>query len=409
MAARAESRSLLVLLASALAFAALLAVAHPLRAAEEYNFAGSAQLDYHLIPNGPRAEGAPGQGTTFQGFTMEMGLKVAVDISEHLSANVKACYGCHGVELDMAYFDYRAVDELNLRVGRFSPSFGAFNLRHDPANHMLSDKPLPYDMGRMLRKGDWNNGVLPSPFPSNGVELNGTHWFGTSAQFDYALYAVTGFKNDTDANPTDLNFQESHLPYYVSNSLRPAGGARLALTLKGSSAVDVTLGASTLIGTYDPKNDFSYVIGGADLAIRVQRTAFRAEYLMRRQQFDTRNPDIFKYSVAQNDGDFFTKQGAFAEVEQPFGSAWDMTLRADGMLRRGNVSDVPTGSGRSVATAVSPLTFQSWVLRETLGLAYALERNFRLKASGEVWQFSYPDSLGDKTALGFHFGAVGSF
>jgi hypothetical protein len=386
-----------------------LVLARPLRAAEEYNFAGSAQLDYHLIPTGPRAEGVPGPGTTFQGFTMEAGLKVAVDISEHLSANVKACYGCHGVEVDMAYFDYRAVDELNLRVGRFSPSFGAFNLRHDPANHMLSDKPLPYDMGRMLRKGDWNNGVLPSPFPTNGVEINGTHWLGTVAQFDYALYAVTGFKNDSDPSPTDLNFQESHLPYYVDNAIRPATGARLALTVKGSSAVDMTLGASGMLGTYDPKSQLTYVIAGADFALRVQRTAFRVEYLMRRQQVDTSNPDIFKYEIPANGGDFFTKQGAFAELEQPLTSSLDFTGRVDGMLRRGNVSNVLTGSGDTAATSVSPLQYQSYVVRETLGLAYALERNFRLKGSAEVWQFSYPDSLGQKAALGFHFGAVGSF
>ena len=33
----------------------------------------------------------------------------------------------------MGYFDYRLMDELNVRVGRFSPSFGSFNLRQDPA------------------------------------------------------------------------------------------------------------------------------------------------------------------------------------------------------------------------------------------------------------------------------------
>jgi hypothetical protein len=381
----------------------------PSQAAEEYNFAGSAQLDYLLVPNAPRAAGAPGAGTTFQGFTMEAALKVAVDISEHLSANVKACYGCHGVEVDMAYFDYRAVDEFNLRVGRFSPSFGAFNLRHDPANHMLSDKPLPYDMGRMLRKGDWNNGVLPSPFPTNGVEVDGTHWIGTSLQFDYALYAVTGFKNYGDPNPTDFNFQQSHLPYYVDSAVNPASGARLALTMKSSSAVDLTLGASAMVGTFDPKSELTYVIAGADFALRVQRTALRVEYLVRRQQFDARNPDIFKYAVARSSGDFFTKQGAFAELEQPLSSVFDFTARVDGMLRLGNVSDVPVGSGSEVATSVSPLDYQSYVVRETLGLACALERNFRLKGSAELWQFSYPDSLGQKAALGIHLGAVGSF
>lgn len=407
MAQRSPARALLFVLALALIFG--LCAERPLRAAEEYNFAGSAQLDYHLVPNGPRLETAPGPATPFQGFTMEAGLKVAVDISEHLSANVKLCYGCHGVELDMAYFDYRAVDELNLRVGRFSPSFGAFNLRHDPANHMLSDKPLPYDMGRMLRKGDWNNGVLPSPFPTNGVEVNGTHWLGTVAQFDYALYAVTGFKNDSDANPTDLNFQQSHLPYYVDNAPRPASGARLALTLKGSSSVDLTFGASGMLGTYDPKSNLTYVIAGGDIALRVQRTAFRVEYLIRRQQIDTRNPDIFKYTIAANGGDFFTKQGAYAELEQPITTALDFTGRVDGMWRRGNVSDVPVGGGSAAPTSVSPLQYQSYVVRETLGLAYALERNFRLKGSAELWEFSYPDSLGQRATLGFHIGAVGSF
>ena len=198
----------------------------PAIADEERNFAGSAQLDYHLVTSDPTAVAAPGPSTTFEGFTVEAAVKAAIDISDHLSANVKVCYGCHGFELDMAYFDFRVADEFNIRAGRFSPSFGAFNLRHDPANHMTSDKPLPYDMGRMLRKGDWNNGVLPSPFPTNGVELNGTHWMGDVAQFDYAAYAVMGFKNDTDANPTDLE-----LPGVPSSLLpdeRPATGDRRA-------------------------------------------------------------------------------------------------------------------------------------------------------------------------------------
>lgn len=54
-------------------------------------------------------------------------------------------------------------DELNFRVGRLTPAFGSFPLRHDPANHRTSDKPLPYDMGRMLRFREWNEGVLPAP------------------------------------------------------------------------------------------------------------------------------------------------------------------------------------------------------------------------------------------------------
>ena len=401
-----RSRFLALVLAVSVIVALL---AHrPARADEERNFAGSAQLDYHLVTSDPTAVAAPGTSTNFQGFTLEAAVKAAIDVSDHLSANVKVCYGCHGFEADMAYFDYRVADEFNIRAGRFSPSFGAFNLRHDPANHMTSDKPLPYDMGRMLRKSDWNNGVLPSPFPTNGVELNGTHWMGDVAQFDYAAYAVMGFKNDTDANPTDLNFQESHLPYYLTSDPRPATGARVALTLKMSAVTDMTLGASGLLGTYDPENKLTYAIVGGDFTLRVQRTVLRMEYLGRRQQFDTSNPDIFRYAIAPVDGDFFAKHGAYVELEHPIVEPLSILGRVDGMYRIGNVSNVPVGSPNA-APAQSPLTYRSSVVRETLGLALALERNFRIKGSIELWEFSYADAVGRETELSFHLGVVGSF
>jgi len=300
----------------------------------------------------------------------------------------------------MVYFDFRAADELNLRVGRFSPSFGAFNLRHDPANQRLSDKPLPYDMGRMLRKGIWNNGVLPAPFPDNGVELNGTHWFGDAVQVDYATYAVMGFKNDTDAYPTDLNFTEAHpnVNYLVDNNGRPTVGARVALTARTSAQSDASFGASGQIGTYDPKNKLTYAILGADLSLRVRRTNVRIEYLVRRQQMDVENPTIFKYAVSPVDGDFFTKHGAYIELEQPVVRDLDFAARLDGMFRQGNV------------LSTSSLSYQSSVVRETIGMTYALDRNFRIKGSGELWQFSDPDpATGRSDELSVHLGFVGMF
>src|ERR1041385_6381069 len=181
--------------------------------AVDRNLAGSAQLDYHFVP-GEGAnlnEGEPPGTYGFDGFTLEATEKLAVDVSNHLSANAKICFGCHGFEADMAYVDYRVADDFNLRVGLFSPSFGSFNLRHDVPNHKLSEKPLPYDMGRMLRMRTWNMGVLPSPFPDNGIEISGTHWFGDSTQLDYAVYAVEGFKSE-DPHPRDLEFVLSRTP-----------------------------------------------------------------------------------------------------------------------------------------------------------------------------------------------------
>jgi len=362
--------------------------------AVEHNLAGSVQLDYHAVPANMTHARQSGVPDVLDGFTVEGALKLAADISDHLSANVKLCYGCHGFEMDMAYFDLRAADELNLRVGRFSPSFGSFNLRHDTANHKLSDKPLPYDMGRMLRFAAWNLSVLPSPFPDNGVEVNGTHWFSEKVDLDYAIYAVSGFKTASE-RPYDLDFFASHNPYYVDNNSRPALGSRVALTVKLGQVSDATLGGSFMAGTYDPKSKFAYAIAGSDLVVRVDRTTFRLEYLARRQWFDTSNLALFKYPVGSSD--FFTKHGAFVELEQGVTRELDLIGRLDGMYRIGNV------------LLTNELSNKASVGRATLGAAVAVERNLRFKGSAELWVFT--DQVGGphRYEETFHLGAVGSF
>jgi hypothetical protein len=332
----------------------------------------------------------------FEGFTLESALKLSVDISDHFSANVKVCVGCHGIETDMAYVEYRVADELSVRAGRLSPSFGAFNVRHDPANHRLSDKPLVYDMGRMMRMRDWNQGVLPSPFPDNGVELAGTHWFGQKVQLDYAAHAVSGFKGGTAS--TDIDFVQSRTGslYYVDNNARPAAGGRLALTARFSQFTDATLGVSGMGGTFDPENDLTYLIFGGDLSFRFNKVNLRFEYLLRRQQFDTSTPSRFKYDVALN-RDYFLKQGGYGELEVPITRTLDIVGRADFMHRAGNVA------------ADSPLDAKSSVFRGTLGTAYTLERGLRVKFSTELWHFSDRGVTGRRTAVSAHLGLVGAF
>jgi hypothetical protein len=376
------------------ALATLAAVVTPASALER-NFAGSAQLDYHFVPTARDAKAFP---STFDGFTTEFAGKLAVDFSEHVSANMKVCYGCHGFEADMMYFDIRVADELNFRVGRFSPSFGAFNLRHDPANHRLSDKPLPYDMGRMLRMRQWGMSVLPSPFPDNGIEINGTKFIGQSLQLDYAVYGVTGFKADT--RPLDIDFKLSRTPasYYVDNNARPTVGGRVSLTYKLGEASDTTLGASSMFGTYDPDNQQTYLILGADASLRLDKTNIRVEYLSRRTSFDTSDRTVFKYVVADRLGDFSMKHGAYAEIEQALTPELDLIGRVDGMYRVGNVE------------AASELSRRSSVFRYTLGTAYAIERGLRLKFSTELWEFSNRDALsGRKLELSMHAALAGSF
>lgn len=387
-------RPLRFVLALSLLVGALLALARPASAIER-NFAGSAQLDYHFVPTAHSAKASP---NAFDGFTMEFAGKLAVDFSERVSANMKVCYGCHGFEADMMYFDVRIADELNFRVGRFSPSFGAFNLRHDPANHRFSDKPLPYDMGRMLRMRQWNLSVLPSPFPDNGLEVNGTKWLGESVQLDYAAYAVSGFKSDQ--RPLDIDFKLSRSPqaYYVDDNARPTFGGRAALTFKLGEASDLTVGASGMYGTYDPNNDQSYLIIGGDATLRFDKTTVRAEYLGRRTEFSTEDKGVFKYVVADNHGDFSMKHGAYLEAEQALTPDLDLLGRVDGMFRVGNVE------------AASELSRRSSVFRYSIGTAYAIERGLRIKLSTELWEFSDRDAVsGRKVELSAHTALAGSF
>ena len=103
----------------------------------------------------------------FDGFTMELA-KLAVDFSEHVSANLKVCYGCHGFEADMMYFDVRVADELNFRIGRFSPSFGAFNpARSGQSSPQRQAAPVRHGTACCVC-GSGTSASCRAPFPDNG-------------------------------------------------------------------------------------------------------------------------------------------------------------------------------------------------------------------------------------------------
>jgi hypothetical protein len=367
--------ALTTLVAVGCAFAAILGVVWPRDArSQEHNFAGSLQTNYSWVPTdkNPRNQ-------TFDGMTNELSLKVAVDFTDNVSANVKLCYGCHGVELGMAFVDLRVVDELNFRVGRFTPAFGDFPLRHDPANHRTADKPLPYDMGRMLRLREFNLGVLPTPYVDQGLEINGTHWFGDAVQIDYAIHAIGGLR--AGQNDLDVDFIQSRSTYYIDNNSEPAVGGRLALTLNLSDDVLMTLGGSGMAGHLDPKRQRSYWIAGADAYLRLWVFDLHAEYLVRRTEMAIGdNPDtVFRYgpNAAGHYDDFFLKDGFYVEGNVPLSSRLELVARFDGLRRLGNL------------TINSPLkSRRSAILRYTAGVNVILEGSVRLKFSCEYYDFS---------------------
>ena len=353
------------------------------------NFAGSVQLDYMSVPTEEI-----GRDDALDGATVELSLKLAMDFGDHVSSNVKVCVACHGLEVGMAFFDLRAADELNFRVGRFTPAFGEFPLRHDPANHRTSDKPLPYDMGRMLRSDEWNMSVLPAPWVDNGLEINGTHFFDDKVQVDYAAYAVGGPRAATDS--LDFDYRQSRSPesYYVDNNSRPTVGAHLAWSVLTEHVI-VMLGASGMTGTFDPENELSFMLGGVQALMRIEGVFLRAEYLARRTEMSMgADPATrFRYGPGE-DGRFdpyFLKEGFYTELEVPVGR-FDFVLRWDGLRRRGNVLEM------------SELRSDSALLRYTAGGAFMLREGLRLKLSGELYDFS---DFEDEVVV--HLGIAGPF
>ncbi len=378
--------SIAVALTAAIA-AAGLAAAEPIKI--ERNFAGSVQLNYMAVPTE-----SIGRQQSLDGATVELSLKLAIDFGDDVSANVKLCVACHGVEVGMAFFDLRIADELNFRIGRFTPAFGEFPLRHDPANHRTSDKPLPYDMGRMLRLDEWNMSILPAPWVDNGIEVNGTHFFGDVAQVDYAVYAVGGPRAAAGAFDFDYKQSRSGEQYYIDNNSRPTLGGRLALTLLGD-VFAWHVGGSGMAGTYDPDNRLNFYIVGAESFFRVGKVFLRGEVLMRRTEMELgdKPEERFRYGPG-TDGTFdpwFLKEGFYGELEVPVGPI-DFVLRSDGLRRKGNVP------------STSRLRSKSTVLRYTAAASVAITGALRLKLSGERYDFS---DFEDETVL--HLGIAGPF
>jgi hypothetical protein len=360
----------------------------------ERNFVGSVQFDYMAVPTTSIAH-----KLGFDGATTELSLKLAQDFGPHVSSSVKLCVACHGLEVGMAFFDLRVADELNFRVGRFTPGFGEFPLRHDPANHATSDKPLPYDMGRMLHRAEWNEGVLPSPWVDNGLEVNGTHFFGDSAQVDYSAYAVSGPRTaSSDAADFDFIQSRSGQTYYVDNNSRPVVGGRFAWSLTFDD-LRLSAGASLMTGTYDPDTHLKFRIYGAHAVVRYGNITLRGEFVRRRTEMALGDDPAtrFKYGP-RSDGTYnpyFVKDGFYTELEAPLVWRIGAVLRWDGLHRVGNV--LRTGPS-------STLSENAGILRYTAGATIGIRGALRIKLSGEFYDFrDYSNEIA------VHLGVAGPF
>jgi hypothetical protein len=337
--------------------------------------AGSLQLDYLAVPTDSHS-----RLTTLDGTTVELSLKMSVDFTPTTSATVKMCFACHGFEAAAAFVDLHVSDELVIRAGRMTPEFGSFPQRHDPANHVTNDKPLPYDMGRMVRHTDWNEGVLPAPWVDNGLELFGTH-FVSGGQIDYAIYAISGPRIGVGvADATDLDFIASRQPhqYYVDNNSEPSVGARLAGTTDlDDEGHSLSFGASVMTGRYDTDHHLAFTIAGVDFVANLAPFTLRAEYLVRSTDM-ARGADLTRWKNGQFE-DHFLKHGFYGELDVPIGRT-DAFARFDGLMRDGN----------TLTTSVLGPT--SRLYRYTIGAAFRVVSSVKVKTSVEYYQFSDLDN-----------------
>ncbi len=326
----------------------------------DVTFAGSASVDYRWVSGDtPPANPSP-LGIT--GLTLEVAQKVVADVGHGISFSVKACGGCHGLEVDQAFAEAHVTSWFNVRAGRLNVPFGEFNVRHDPTNFSTPSKPLPYAMGDMLRytRSGFNLGIVPAPYVDNGLEVFGSLSLGAVNQLDYALYVVKGLNGNND-----FDFVASRA--FLDNNKSPAFGGRLVLT-----GPDWSLGASGSAGLYDARDTLWYVMGGVEFYLRADPVTIRAEALFRRTDLDP--TAAYAYQVVDT---WFLKLGGYAQVDVQLGKPVTLVARSDGLWRSG----LPLPG----ATDVSP---SALVLRQTVAVLWRVVEHFALKADYELWTFT---------------------
>jgi len=349
----------------------------------ELNVAGSVYLNQPSLFSSRKEV----LGATVQGMNAETSIKMAADISSSASAHLKFCHGCHGVEADMAYVEWEPSERFNLRAGRIPVPFGDFYLRYDPANHRSATKPLPYAMGRMLRRNDYNLAILPQPYPDQGLEISGT-FRGERSELSYHIYAVAGLKGAEN----DLEFIQSRGVYWADNNRTPVVGTRLvwAFTeLPGELWRWFALGLSALRGQYDREGELSYTILGMDLYARFAKFNLRGELLMRHTEIAD-HPQLYERELKDL---YIQREGFSLQADTSINRYVEWLLRFDGFRRSG-----------ALAKGSSLKQSDSHILRYTAGLNLSPERALKLKINYEYWQFS--DFEAEQI---LHTGIVGSF
>jgi hypothetical protein len=298
-----------------------------------------------------------------------------------VSANLRVCWGCHGLELEEAALAWRPLPVFSVRAGRLNVHAGSFNARHDFNTRATLTKPLTRMMGGMVRQTEFNQGVLPAPYVDNGVNAALELDFGAAAmRLDgYVLAGLKGVGND-------IAFDRSR--NFPDNNGEPSFGATFGL-----ETPLLSLHLAYLWGNYDADARRSYQIASADFGARLGPVTLEGEIAWRQTQF-TR-------AGSPGGEDQFWKWGWWLQADWNIVDTLRLTLAADSL----NVKGIYLASfGPTPNAALAVTDDNNRVIRGTLGLSYTTVGGVLLRLSGEYWEFSdFNDAWVVQAGIGWAF------
>jgi hypothetical protein len=338
---------------------------------------GYLSTDFNVLAGPPSARGS----MTGEGILGEFELDGTLHLAKSFRITMRACVGCHGFQLQNAYFDYDINQVLTLRAGRIPLPFGSFSQRANPVQMESTSKPLPYIMGRMVNDKAFNLGIIPAPAVDNGGALLGNVWLSDSLQLGYEAALVRGFEGESP----DIQWDTSR--DFPDNNGKPAGVGRLVLTSGAVSA-----GVSGMVGQYDTDNTLDYRMAEADLTFSFGSTNLRLEGVGRTTEFVNAGGKI----------DTSRRLGYIAQIDTAVTSDLRLFVLHDYLAVTGLYLS-PT-AGPFAAPSPGLTDDRNNIYRFVGGAVYSIRPGLLLKSSAEYWDFS-----DFKDTWVFHLELVASF
>lgn len=298
-----------------------------------------------------------------------------------VSANLRACWGCHGLELEEATIQWRPLEILSVRAGRMNVHAGSYNARHDFNTRATIAKPLTRIMGGMVRQVEFNHGVLPAPYVDNGLNLALDLDAGPVA-LRLDGFVLAGLKGVND----DIDFDRSR--DFPDNNGEPSFGAALGL-----ETPIVSLNLAYLWGNYDADARRSYQVASADLRAHLGPVTLDAEFAWRQTQFSRPG--------SPGGEDQFWKWGWWVQADWQVVGGLRLLAAVDSLAVKGIYL---AGFGPTPNPALAVTDDNNRILRGTIGVSYTTIGGVLLRLNGEYWEFSdFNDAWVIHAGIGWSF------